>query len=50
VHNFLRERFNVNLKIWHSIMMDPQDVSVNNAKKVFDKLDPIPLNSIYQIA
>ena len=29
--------------------MDPQDKSVKNIEPILDKLDPIPLNSIYQI-
>lgn len=30
VHDFLKERFNISLKIWHTIYMDPQDKSVKN--------------------
>ena len=29
--------------------MDPQDKSVKNIQPVLDTLDPIPLNSIYQV-
>ena len=49
MHDFLRERFGITLKIWHHIYMDPQDKSVKNIQPVLDTLDPIPLNSIYQV-
>ena len=49
VHDFLKQRFDITLKIWYTIYMDPQDISVKKIEPVLDSLDPIPLNSIYQI-
>lgn len=50
VHDFLRTRFDITLKIWHTIYMDPQDKSVEKIQPVLDTLDPIPLNSVYTVA
>ena len=49
MHDFLKERFEIQLKIWHTIYMDPQDKSVKNIQPIVDKLDMIPLNALYQI-
>jgi len=46
----MRERFNVNLKIWNNLMLDAQDKSIKNIKPLIESLDPIALNSIYQIS
>ena len=49
VHDFLKERFDISLKIWYTIYMDPQDISVKKIEPSLDNLDPIPLNSLDQI-
>ena len=49
MHDFLKERFDITLKIWHTIYMDPQDKSVQNIQPVLDTIDPLPLNSLYQV-
>lgn len=49
MHDFLKERFDITLKIWHTIYMDPQDISVKKIEPILDNLDPIVLNSLYQI-
>ena len=50
VHAFLKSKFDVSLKIWHSIHIDPQDKSVLNMKEILEALDPIPLSSLYSIS
>lgn len=49
VHDFLKSQFDITLKIWYTIYMDPQDISVKKIQPILDNLDPIPLNSLYQI-
>ena len=49
VHAFMKERFDITLKIWYTIFMDPQDKSVKNIEPVLENIDAIPLNSLYQI-
>jgi len=49
VHDFLKERFDISLKIWYTIYMDPQDISVKKIEPILDSVDPIALNSLYQI-
>lgn len=49
VHEFLKNRFDVTLKIWYTIYMDDQDKSVKNMPPIFEQLDPIVLNSLYNI-
>ena len=50
MHAFLKSKFDVSLKIWHSIHIDPQDKSVLNMKEILEALDPIPLSSLYSIS
>ena len=49
VHDFLKQRFDITLKIWHTIFLDPQDKSVKNIQPILDAMDPIPLNALYQV-
>ena len=30
IHEFMRQRFDINLRIWHTIHTEPQDKSVKN--------------------
>ena len=50
MHTFLKHRFDITLKIWHTIYMDPQDASVQKMGPILDAMDPIALNSIYTVA
>ena len=47
LRDFMREEFDVNLKVWHHIALEDQDKSVDNILPVIDKLDPWVLNSIF---
>lgn len=49
VHEFIKEKFDITLKIWTTIFNDTQDKSVKNIEPILDTMDPIPLNSLYQI-
>lgn len=47
--DFLKEKFDIRLKIWHNIPLDTQDSSVQNISPVLANLDVLSLNSIFQI-
>ena len=47
VHDFVKKRFNISLKIWHNIPIEPQDKSIANINPILAELDPIVLNSIF---
>jgi len=40
----------VTLKVWYNMRLDEQDKSVSNIVPVIEQLDPMVLNSVYQIA
>ena len=48
VRRFIRDQFNVNLKVWHNIPLEDQDTSVHNIVPVIESLDPWVLNSVFQ--
>ena len=43
----MKKRFNITLKVWHAIPIEPQDKSVKNINSIIADLDPIVLNSLY---
>jgi len=45
--DFLKEEFEISLKVWHNIAIEPQDKSVKNITPFLAKLDPFALNSIF---
>lgn len=47
VRKFIRDQFNVNLKVWHNIPLEEQDASVHNIIPVIESLDPWVLNSVF---
>ena len=49
VFEFMKRRFDITLKIWHAIPLELQDKSVKNISPVLAELDPMVLNSLYQI-
>lgn len=49
IFEFLESEFEVSLKVWNSILIEPQDKSVHNVRPFIEELDPISLNSLFQI-
>lgn len=48
--DFLKNEFQISLKVWHNIAIEPQDKSVKKISPVLAKLDPVALNSVFQVA
>lgn len=48
--DFLREKFEIRLKVWHNIPLEAQDESVSNISPVLMNIDPLALNTVYQVS
>lgn len=46
---FMKEQFQVELKVWHHIPLENQHSSVNNIIPFVESLDPWVLNSLFQM-
>lgn len=50
VRDYMRQKFEVNLKVWYNVRLDEQDKSVSNIVPIIEAMDPYVLNSVYHAA
>ena len=48
--DYIRDEFNITLKVWYNIPLDFQHKSVKNITPILARLDALSLFSVYQIA